>query len=89
MRWLVIVGGLGVIVYTLHRLAKYAAGRGWIYYRDAPKRGYSLGFVEEVFQPSMEFVIEEQSSEAIRADAWESAEGAPGADGYRVGDGSG
>ncbi len=75
MRWLVALGGLGLVIYAIHRLAIYAAARGWVYYRNGPKRGYSLGLIEEVFQPSIEHVIEEQSSEAIRADSTESGQG--------------
>jgi hypothetical protein len=61
----VIVLGL---VYGLHRAALYAESRGWLYYRTRPPRMRSLGLLEELTDPSVEYRIEEQASESIRAD---------------------
>jgi hypothetical protein len=61
----VIILGFG---YGLHRAALYAEYRGWIYYRTRPPRMRSLGLLEQLSDPSVEYRIEEQSSEAIRAD---------------------
>ena len=88
MRWLLIAAGVGVAIYAFHRVATYAASRGWVYYRNGPKRGYSLGLIEEVFQPSMEFALEEESSEAVKADIPRSGQGEAYSDGYRDRDGS-
>jgi hypothetical protein len=76
----------GLAPYGLHRLGRYAAGRGWIYYGTGPRRGNILGF-EEVFQPSVEHYVEERASEAIVAHRPVEVEGGP--DGYRDTDGPG
>jgi hypothetical protein len=55
-------------VYGLHRAALYAESRGWLYYRTRPPRMRSLGLLEELTDPSVEYRIEEQASESIRAD---------------------
>jgi hypothetical protein len=62
-------------VYGLHRAALYAESRGWLYYRTRPPRMRSLGLLEELADPSVEYRIEEQSSEAIRGEVGESGEG--------------
>jgi hypothetical protein len=55
-------------VYGLHRAAVSAESRGWLYYRTRPPRMRSLGLLEELADPSVEYRIEEQASESIRAD---------------------
>ena len=70
-------------LYGLHRLALFAESRGWVYYRTRPPRVRTLGLLEELVDPSVEYRMEEQAAEAIRADADESGEGAPGRDGHR------
>lgn len=65
-----------VTIYALHLLATYAEARGWIFYRTRPPRVRMLGFLEELVQPSVEYQIEEESSEAIRADQAESGQDA-------------
>lgn len=74
MIWLWIGLGVLVAVYALHRLALFAEERGWIFYRTRPPRVRMLGLLEELVQPSVEYQIEEQSSEAIRADQAESGQ---------------
>ena len=61
-------------LYGLHRLALFAEYRGWIYYRTHPPRMRTLGLLEELADPSVEYRIEEQASEAIRADDEESGD---------------
>lgn len=61
--------------YGLHRLALLAEDRGWLYYRTRPPRMRTLGLLEELADPSVEYRIEEQSSEAIRAANEESGQG--------------
>lgn len=69
MRWILAfaLGGLGI--YSVHRVATWAAGRGWIYYRNGPRRGNTVGLIEEVFQPSYEHVLEERAFRAVEAHA--------------------
>ena len=70
-------------LYGLHRLALFAESRGWLYYRTRPPRMRTLGILEELVDPSVEYRVEEQAAEAIRADHEESGEDAPGRDGQR------
>lgn len=62
-------------VYGLHRLALYAESRGWIFYLTRPPRLRTLGLLEELVEPEIEYLVEEQSSEAIRGAADESGDG--------------
>ena len=74
MTWLWIVVGSLLVLYGLHRLALIAEERGLIFYRTRPPRVRMLGLLEELVQPSVEYQIEEESSEAIRADQAESGQ---------------
>lgn len=74
MRPLLIALAVIAVLYGLHRLAVYAEYRGWIYYRTRPPRMRSLGLLEELADPSVEYRIEEQSSEAVRGDQDESGD---------------
>jgi hypothetical protein len=74
MTWFWIVLGVIVVIYGLHRLALLAEERGWIFYRTRPPRVRMLGLLEELVQPSVEYQIEEESSEAIRADQVETGQ---------------
>jgi hypothetical protein len=56
------------VIYGLHLLASFAESRGWIFYRTRPPRVRMLGLLEELVDPRVEYLVEEQSSEAIRAD---------------------
>lgn len=75
MRPLLIATIVIAVLYGLHRLALFAEGRGWIFYKTRPPRMRTLGLLEELADPSVEYRIEEQSSEAIRADDEESGQG--------------
>lgn len=60
--------GIGFGVFANSR---WAADRGWTYNKHNPRppgSGYAPGAFDEIFQPSIEHVIEEQTSEEIRAD---------------------
>lgn len=70
-----IVGASVAGLYGLHRLASWAEGRGWIYYRNRSRAPVGLGLLAEIYAPEMEHVIEERSSEAARRTQDE--EGAP------------
>ena len=61
-------------LYLIHLSLGYAESRGWIYYRSRPPRVRFLGMLEELADPRVEYLIEEQTSEAIRADQAESGE---------------
>lgn len=76
----VIVIGLGVALAAaaavVHLLLTWMAGRGWVYYRSSDRpRPSSLGLIEEIYQPSMEHVIDEEARERTVAD--QEASGAP------------
>ena len=79
MHWLLIailiVVVLSVAALTVHLILTWAERRGWIYYRgpDRPKAA-PLGLLEEIYQPSMTYVIDERSEEEARADQAESGE---------------
>lgn len=80
MRWIQILVGLGALAYVGHRLATFAAGRGWIYYRIGPRRGNAIGSLgfDQVFHPAVEHVIDEQHRLAIEADHDDPAEDGTG-----------
>jgi len=51
--------------------SRWAAHRGWVYNKHNPRPpgvGYAPGAFDEMFQPSVEHVIEERESERVRAD---------------------
>lgn len=80
MEWMVIaalVAALALIVGSaLHIALTWANRKGWVYYRNEhrpPPR--TLGLLEEIYQPSIEHVIEEETSEQTRAD--QAVSGAP------------
>jgi hypothetical protein len=75
MKFLIVAAASLVSIYGLHRLALHAESRGWIFYKTRPPRVRMLGMLEELVDPRVEYAIEEESSEAIRADQAES--GAP------------
>jgi hypothetical protein len=64
-----IVVVLAVAAGVVHLLLTWMERRGWIWYRtkDRP-RPSSLGLIEEIYQPSVEHVIEQQVSEDTEAD---------------------
>jgi hypothetical protein len=72
---LLVVLGVVASLYVLHLLATYAESRGWIFYMTRPPRVRMLGFLEEIVDPRVEYVVEEETSEAIRAEQDESGEG--------------
>jgi hypothetical protein len=66
---------LAVAAVTVHVVLSWMARGGWVYYwtKDRP-RPSSLGLVEEIFQPSIDQVTEEQAGEQSRSDQAESGE---------------
>ena len=82
MWWLLWVA-LGVAAfYGLHRLALWAEGRGWIYYRRRrmPPGSAGMVFLEvaSILDPGVEHVIEATRDFSARADQDESGESPPG-----------
>lgn len=72
---LLVVVGLVIAVYGLHRLALYGESRGWIFYKTRPPRVRTLGLLEELVEPEVEYMVEEQSAEAILAERDDTGEG--------------
>ncbi len=78
MLWLVLIGvvlGLAAVAVGGHLILTWAERRGWVYYRtkDRP-RPQSLGLLEEIYQPSITHVIDEQVTEQTEADQAEAGE---------------
>jgi hypothetical protein len=66
---IVVVVGLVALGYGLHRLALWAEGRGWIYYKNKRRPGgVGLSLIGQIYQPSIEHAVEEEQSERIKAD---------------------
>jgi hypothetical protein len=63
-----LIAGVVALLYGLHRLALFAEARGWIFYMTRPPRVRTLGFLEELVNPNIEYMVEEQSSQEIIAD---------------------
>lgn len=74
MKVLLIVTAIVVLGFLLHRALLAADARGWVFYKTRPPRIHFTGMLEELVEPRVEYMIEEQSSEAIRADVAESGD---------------
>lgn len=61
-----VFGFLGFVFWAAN--SRWAGERDWVYNRYNPRRRGlgSLGMLETIYQPSMEHVIEERSSEKAR-----------------------
>lgn len=67
---------LTVVAAVTHFSLLWMARHGWVYYRsDDRPRPSSLGLIEEIYQPSIEHVIDEEARERTIAD--QEASGAP------------
>jgi hypothetical protein len=78
MPWYLILGAvavLGLVAFATHLLLTSFNKRGWVYYRnpEAPK-GSALGLLEEIYQPSVTHVIDQQTVEDSVRDHSESTE---------------
>jgi hypothetical protein len=69
MIWVAAVLLGAAAIYGLHRLALLAEDRGWIYYKTKRKPG-GAGFslIGQIYQPSIEHVVEQEQSDKIKAD---------------------
>jgi len=70
MRWIPYALAVIAVVLILRRLGSYAVSRGWLYGKDGPSRGNAVGGLgfEQIVQPSIEHVYEEQQRLQIEAD---------------------
>lgn len=77
MGWLAaIVLGLLVLGYGAHRLLLWAEARGYVYYLDKTRRpGPPLGLLAHIYEPEIEYVVEEESGQYIRREDDESGRG--------------
>ena len=67
---------LAIAAAAVHLVLSWTARRDWVYYRTENRpRPSSLGLIEEIYQPSTEHVIEEQTGEETQADQAESGDG--------------
>ena len=82
MWWLLWMALAASVLLGLHRLALWAEGWGWIYYREhrAPAGAAGLAMLEvtSLLDPAVEHVVEEARGARARAEQDESGEGAPG-----------
>ena len=70
-----IVLALAISGLFVHLILTWMASRGWIWYRSTERpRPNSLGLIEEIYQPSMEHVFEEEARQRTEADQAESGE---------------
>jgi hypothetical protein len=76
--WLWVIGGL-VVLYGLRRLALWAEGRGWIYYRTKrmPPGAGARAMMElsAIVEPEVEHVIEAIDGQQGRGEPAETGEG--------------
>ena len=78
MPWYLILGAiamLGLVALGTHLLLTIFNKRGWVYYQnlDAPK-GSWLGLIEEIYQPSVTHVVDQQTLEESSRDQTESGD---------------
>lgn len=77
---LVIVGVvvvLAIVALIVHLFLTWFEKRGWVYYRSADRpRPQSLGLLEEIYQPSITHVVEQDVTEDTEADQPESGQNA-------------
>ena len=70
-----VLGVLTVVAVVVHLILTYADHRGWVYYRNPHRQASrSVGLLEEIYQPSISHVIEEEAGAESRADVSESGD---------------
>lgn len=78
MLWVTLSVAVVVLVlaaFAGHILLTWAERRGWVYYRSTNRpRPRSLGLFEEIYQPSITHVVDQQVTEETEADQTESDE---------------
>lgn len=68
--------GIAVIWFALVRFFRYAGRRGWVFNKHNPKPSHprSIGILEQVYQPSIQHVIEFEITDRTDAEQDESGE---------------
>jgi hypothetical protein len=66
--WLSLVFVVLAALYGLHRAALWAEARGWIYYTTKGRPGMGFSLIGQIYQPSIEHVVEEEQSTRLKAD---------------------
>ena len=79
MRLILLIGGivaaLVVVALIVDRVLLWAERRGWVFYRRRKGRGaVNLGLLDQIYQPAMEHVIEQETHEESLSDTVESGE---------------
>jgi len=78
MLWVMLIAVVLLLLLVFvagHLLLTWAERRGWVYYRSTDRpRPRSLGLFEEIYQPSVSHVMEQQVTEDTEADQNESGE---------------
>ncbi|MGB9358154.1 MAG: hypothetical protein WCC01_06325 [Acidimicrobiia bacterium] len=78
MVWVVLVAIVTILALVIvggHLVLTWAERRGWVYYRSTDRpRPHSLGLFEEIYQPSVTHVIDQQVVEETEANQAESGE---------------
>lgn len=70
-----VVVALLLVGFGLDRLGLWAERKGWVYYRTRRGKGpVNLGLLDQIYQPSMEHVIEEETQERTFGETIESAD---------------
>lgn len=71
MKWLIIIGVV-IGLYGLHRLALWMETKGWIFYMHKKASPNTLGNavlgVQQIFQPGTEHVLEVRQSQRVQRD---------------------
>jgi len=72
---LAVLSVLGAAAAIVHLVLTWADRRGWVYYRN-PERPppRSLGLLEEIYEPSVSHVIEQEITDDTVADTTESGD---------------
>ena len=78
MLWVALIAVVVILMLVVvagHFLLTWAERRGWVYYRSTDRpRPRSLGLFEEIYQPSVTHVIDQEVTEKTEADQTESGE---------------
>jgi hypothetical protein len=72
-----VVGAVLISIgYAVHHFSRMAGERDWIYnkHNPRPRGGGTLGLLEEIYQPSIQYVVEERSSQKARGSQHESGD---------------
>jgi hypothetical protein len=75
--WLVIVAVIALGWFLWNLFARFAGPRGWIYHgkhNPRPEGLTSLGLLEEIYQPSIRYVVDEIAEEKARGGQAESGD---------------